>query len=84
MIREVTLPAPQYKKLIRASMPLAKARNDTSSYSDVQYAEADGRVRITATRFSNLKKYSSPISLLVGPGPGGTWLIYEELGESQP
>jgi hypothetical protein len=83
-IRELTLPAPQYKKLIRSSMPLAKARNDTSSYSDVKYANADGRVRITATRFSNRKKYSSPISLLVGPGPGGTWLIHEELSESRP
>jgi hypothetical protein len=83
-IRELTVPAPQYKKLVRASMPLAKARNDTSAYSEVRYAEAGGRVRITATRFSNLKKYSSPISLLVGPGPGGAWLIYEELSESQP
>jgi len=67
-VRELTIPASQYKDLIRASMPLAK----------------NGRVRVTATRFSNLKKYSSPVSLLVARSDTGRWLIYEELSESQP
>jgi hypothetical protein len=83
-VRELTVPATQYKQLLRASMPFAKARGDTSAYSDVRYLEEGHRVRITATRFSNLKKYSSPISLLVGPSDAGRWLIYEELSESQP
>ena len=82
--RVSTMPAPQYKALIRQAMPLAKAREDTSTYSEVRYAEEGRRIRITATRYSNLKKYSSPLSLLVGPSPEGGWLIFEELSESRP
>ena len=83
-VRELTIPASKYKELIRTSLPLAKARRDTNTYSDVGYVEEDGRVRVTATRFTNLKKYSSPMSLLVGPSNTGRWLIYEEISESQP
>jgi hypothetical protein len=65
-------------------MPIAKQRGDRSSYSDVTYALEGPNVRITATRFSELKRYSSPLSLLVGRRPDGRWMIYEELSESQP
>ena len=33
-VREMTLPAPKYKELIRAAMPLARERGDTSRYSN--------------------------------------------------
>ena len=82
--RTLTVPAPDYKKLIRGAMPLAKARGDTSTYSDIQYAPEGERVRITCTRFSELKKYSSPLSLLVGADKEGKWLIFEEISESRP
>lgn len=82
-VREVTFPAPQYKELIRTAMPLAKLRGDASTYSDCVYSEEGARVRITCSRFSHLKKYTRPMSLLVGPAAGG-WLIFEELSESQP
>jgi len=78
------MPAPQYKALIRQAMPLAKVRGDTSSYSEVTFTEEGSGVRIRALRFSNLKKYSSPLSLLVAPDRSGRWLIREELSESQP
>src|SRR5688500_4725614 len=32
-VREMTLPAPKYRELLRAAMPLAKQRGDTSRYS---------------------------------------------------
>ena len=83
-VRELTMPAPQYKALIRQSMPLAKARGDTSSYSEVTFSNEGPGVRVRAKRFSNLKKYSSPISLLVAPDASGQWLIREEISESQP
>lgn len=83
-VRELAMPAPQYKALIRQAMPVAKARGDTSSYSEVTFKVEGSGVRIRATRFSNLKKYSSPISLLVAPNGNGPWLIREELSESQP
>ena len=41
-------------------------------------------MRITATRFFELKRYSSPLSLLVGRRADGRWMIYVELSESQP
>lgn len=83
-VRELSIPAPQYRDLIRAAVPVAKARGDRSSYSDVAFVEESGGVRITGTRFSHLKRYSSPISLLVAPNASGRWLIQEELSESQP
>lgn len=83
-VKTMAIPAPKYKALIRAAMPAAKARGDRSTYSDVRYTAEGEAVRITATRFSELKKYASPISLLVKADGQGTWLIYEELSESQP
>lgn len=82
-VRELTMPASQYKTLIRQAMPLAKLRGDTNTYSEVSYSKEGSMVRIRATRFSNLKKYSSPISLLVDDHTGRL-LIYEEISESRP
>ena len=83
-VRELTMPAGKYKALIRQAMPLAKARGDRNTFSDVSYAPEGSRVRIRASRFSELKKYTSPITLLVGPSANGQWLIYEEVSESRP
>jgi hypothetical protein len=83
-VKTLTLPAPKYKELIRAAMPAAKARGDRNTYSDVRYAIEGQGVRIVAKRFSELKKYSSPLSLLVKRDAKSAWLIYEERSESQP
>jgi hypothetical protein len=82
-VRDLTISATDYKALIRKTVPLAKTRGDTSRYSGCTYAADGARVRIGCTRYSELKGYSSPISLLVGPGPGVAWLIFEELSESR-
>ncbi|MEO6463591.1 MAG: hypothetical protein ABIP29_11000, partial [Candidatus Eisenbacteria bacterium] len=76
--------APQYKALLRTAMPLAKAKDDRNRYTRVTYAAEGPNVRIKARRYSTLKKYSSPLSLLVGPGETGPWLIREEISESRP
>jgi len=83
-VREATVPAAQYKVLVRQAIPIAKAKSDLSRYSGCTYAAERERVRIVCTRFSVLKNYASPVSLLVGPGAGGNWLIFEELSESRP
>lgn len=83
-VRELTMPAPKYKELLRKTMPLAKQRGDTSTYADVSYAFDGDGVRIKADRYSDLKKYHSPMSILVKPSSTGEWLIYEEFSESQP
>jgi hypothetical protein len=82
--RVITFEAKKYKALIRTAMPLAKARGDTNKYTEVTYLEKDSKVTITATRFSNLKKYSSPITLVVGADPEGKWRILEETSQSKP
>jgi hypothetical protein len=66
-VRELAIPAPQYKELIRNAMPVAKARGDRNTYSDLKYASEGKGVRITGIRYSELKRYSSPISMLVEP-----------------
>jgi hypothetical protein len=83
-VRELTIPATRYKTLIREAMPLAKARRDRNTFSNVRYTPEGERVRIRASRFSEPKNYTSPISLLVGPSATGQWLIYEEVSESRP
>lgn len=82
--RTLELPAAKYKALIRMAMPLAEAKGDFSTYSNPLFRPEGGNVRVTATRYSVLKKYSSPMSLLVGKCSDGTVGILEELGESQP
>lgn len=83
-VRELSIPAPQYKQLIKDAMPLAKARNDYSTYSEVKYKVEGMGVRIMARRFSVMKQYTSPLSILVAPDSSGKWLIREELSESRP
>ena len=83
-VREMTLPAARYKNLLRKALPLARERGDRSTYSSVRYAREGERVRISALRYSELKRYTSPLVLVVGPAPGGRWLIYEEHSESRP
>ena len=83
-VRELSLPASQYKALVKAAMPSAQARGDLDTYTDVSYATEGERVRITASRHSLLKDYTSPIVLVVGAGADGQWLILEEHTESRP
>jgi len=82
--RTIEIPAGKYKELIRASLPAARASGDYSTYSKVSYAPDGSNVRITATRYSVLKEYSSPMSLLVGSCGRSNWGVLEEIGQSQP
>jgi hypothetical protein len=81
--REMIVPAPKYKTMLRELAPVAKARSDRSTYKDVTYTSEGALVRINGWRFFGSKKAPSAISLLVGRSPGGQWLIYEEVSESQ-
>ncbi len=84
-VREMELEGARYKTLIVATLPMAKERGDLSVYTDVAYEVlATGEVVITATRYSELKKYSSPLALRIAPQDDGGWRIVEEASESQP
>lgn len=82
--RTLELPAAAYKDMMRSVMPMAKTRGDTSTYSDVKYAFEGSNVRIKATRYSELKKYASPLSMLVGRCADGRFGVLEELSQSRP
>jgi hypothetical protein len=74
----------EWKALGVKAMPLAQARGDRNKYSQVTYTVEGDRVRISTQRYSLLKQYSSPRSLLVGPDQTGEWRIFEDISESQP
>ncbi|MCD6049824.1 MAG: hypothetical protein K0Q55_1227 [Verrucomicrobia bacterium] len=81
--RDMALTGAAYKTLLRQVLPTAKARGDTSKYSEVKYQAEGTGIRITATRYSELKKYSSPFSLLIKQ-QDSQWLIVGEASESKP
>lgn len=83
-VRELSMPATTYKALIRQMTPVAKARGDRSTYSNCEYEPTAERVRIRCSRYSELKKYTSPLTLVVGPDASGEWRIFEEHSESRP
>ena len=82
--KTITIPAPEYKELIRRVLPLARDREDRNTYSNVTYVLTDGRVRIKALRYSERKENWNPLLLLVGPDEEGDWQIFEEISESRP
>ena len=65
-----------------AAQPLEADRLAGATQLFTQYLGQ--HVRIAAQRFSELKRYTSPFSLLVGRREDGPWLILEETSESQP
>lgn len=82
--RTLELPGPQYRDLLRAALPVARQRGDRSTFSSVVFTSEGDGVRITASRYSELKDYTSPLSLKVGACDGHAWGILEEVGESRP
>ena len=82
--QKISFTGKEWKKMLRRVMPLAKKRGDTDKFSDVTYKNTEDGVCIKATRYSDLKKYSSPISWLVRENKDGEWLIYAENSESRP
>lgn len=81
--KTMNLVGEQYKKLIAVSLPIAKARGGTDTYSKESYKQEGERVRITALRHSNLKNYDSWLVLLVEKR-GDQWKIVQEQSQSRP
>jgi len=79
-----TIPAPEYKAQIRKVLPLAKNLRDLSFYTEEQYLQEGSLVRIKVKRYAELLKFTSPVELLVGPGPAGDWVVLEEDSEQHP
>ena len=72
-----------YKQIIKAQLPVAKARGEQIQYSQVAYAREGNNVRVKCIRYNALRKFSSPLELLIAPNGKG-WKIVEESLQSQP
>lgn len=83
-VKVIVIPVDKYKSLVHSVMPIAKSLNDINTYSKIKYTIEGENVRIQASRYSHRKKYTSPISMLVGQSETGEWLILEDISESQP
>ena len=82
--QELSFRGHQWKAMIRQLMPLAQQRGDRNSFSKV-VAKPDGdRVVITSERYSHLKAYTSPFTLVVRKDRSGAWKIIEERSETRP
>jgi ketosteroid isomerase-like protein len=82
--REMSFRGDQWKQMIKLAMPVAKMRGDTNSYSNVSARQSGGDVIVTAQRYSELKRYTSPLTLVLRKSREGAWRIVEERSETQP
>jgi ketosteroid isomerase-like protein len=83
-VRELSFSGGKWKLMIRAAMPVAKMRGDTNRFSDLSARATGNAVVITAKRHSDLKGYTSPLTLIVRKDGSGAWKIVEEESETRP
>jgi len=81
--RTVRIIGADWKRLIRTAMPIAQSRGDRDSFSDVPISVEGKRARIRCTRYSELKRYSTPYELVL-QSTQGNWQIIEEYSQSRP
>jgi hypothetical protein len=83
--RAMELSGVQWKQLLVKAMPLAKAQNDKSVFSEVTISNYGSGHKIKANRYSNRKCYTDTgYYMVVAPNELGTLQIIEEYSETQP
>ena len=77
--RELHLDGAQWKQLVRKAMPMAKAQDDRSTFSEVQVSSEGAGFRINATRYSTRKCYYDPAYyMVIEPTKAGSFKIVKE------
>jgi hypothetical protein len=75
----------ELKAQIQRWTPGAVERRARNEYSAVRYQDlGNGYVRIEMRRRQLPKDLTSRQEFIVGPGPDGRWLIWEEMAEAPP
>jgi len=69
--------APLLKRIVRDSAAEAKAAGDYSEFSRIEYQRAGETIKISAVRYSALRKYESPATFVVGMCENGSIGILE-------
>lgn len=82
--RQMELTGMQWKLLMQKVMPLAKARNDKSTFSNVLISKTHNGYRIKADRYSELKCYKDTGYYMTLEKVYSKLLITEEYMETRP
>jgi len=83
--RAMEVDGTKWKSLLRAAMPLAKAKGDRSEFRNIRAESAGDMVRIRADRYAVLKCYwDRQYFMLIGRRPDGRMQIVEEYMETRP
>lgn len=83
--RNMEMTGTQWKQLITKVMPLAKAQDDKSTYSNMEITDFEGGFKIKADRFSVRKCYTDTGYYMVVKSIGdGSLKILEEYMETKP
>lgn len=83
--RSLELNGEKWKQLIVRAMPIAKTKNDKSSFSNIVITKQDKKYKIKANRYSNIKCYTDTgYYMIVEESKGGDLYIIEEYMEAQP
>ena len=83
--KSMQLTGAQWKELIIKVMPVAKAKGDKSTFSQIVISIDGKRAKIKANRYSNLKCYTDTgYFMIVEQQPDSKYKILEEYMESQP
>lgn len=85
--KTITWSGSDYKQVLRAGLPIARARNDVNTYGPANYYRDGNNIRIKTTRQSVLKKYTGPFELVIAPianNGKSSWKILEEVSQSEP
>lgn len=77
--QKVSFDGGMMKEMLKTSMPLAKAQNDTVEYTNVSYIPDGNFVTIKCTRHSNLKNRDNPHRIVVASRDGKNWYIVQEI-----
>lgn len=83
--RTLQLSGVQWKSLIAKVLPLAKAQEDRSSYSNIEVEIRADQAKISADRYSERKCYrDTGYYMILQRQSSGNYLIVEEYSETQP
>ena len=83
--RAMELSGTQWKQLLVQALPIAKAQNDKSIFSDVTISKYGDGFKIKANRYSNRKCYTDlNYYMVVAPVKSNKLQIIEEYSETQP
>ncbi len=83
--RNMELSGIQWKQLVNKVMPLAKAQNDKSTFSNIAITKIEGGFKIKADRYSLRKCYTDTgYYMVIKPKQNGEFAIFKEYMETKP